>query len=66
VVNKDISKNGRRELLGAALVRQAKPFGLAYREWFKWAPPGTIRQETARNKGGTVIEDEDIIIFEKV
>jgi hypothetical protein len=47
------------------LIRQGQQSGLKFAEWFKWAPPSTIRQETARNKGGTVIEDEDIIIFRK-
>lgn len=65
VVNKDIVKSGRREMLSIMLIREASKCGLKYREMFKWAPPGTIRQETARNKGGTVIEDEDIILFER-
>jgi hypothetical protein len=47
------------------LIRQAGEAGFEYVEWFKWAPPSTIRQETARNKGGNVIEDEDIIIFRR-
>lgn len=65
VVTKDIVKGGQRELLSAGTIRQCRAAGLDYLEWHKWKPPGTIRQETARNKGGTVIEDEDIIIFEK-
>lgn len=65
MVNKDIAKSGTRELLSSALVRQAESVGFKYSEWYKWKPPGTIRQETARNKGGTVIEDEDIVIFDR-
>lgn len=66
VVNKDVMKAKGRELLSTALIRQAGPAGLKLVEWRKWAPPSTIRQETNRNKGGRVIEDEDILFFEKV
>lgn len=65
MVNKDVVKSGGRELLSTALIRGAKNAGLAYSEWFKWKTPGTIRTETNKNKGGTVIEDEDIIVFER-
>lgn len=65
MVNKDIVKDGQRELLSQKLIHQGNLAGLDYKEWFKWKTPGTIRQETARNKGGTVIEDEDIILMQK-
>lgn len=65
VVTKDVVKGGQREMLSHALIRQATGLGFDYVELHKWKPPSTIRQETNRNRGGRVIEDEDIIIFRR-
>jgi len=63
MVNKDMMRSGQRENLSLGLLRGAA--GFQYKEWYKWATPGTQRTLAMKAKGAEAVLDEDILIFRK-
>lgn len=62
---KDFMRGGGRFLLSEGIIRQAHKNGFAFREWYKWATPGSAQRKLMKAKGSKVVEDEDIIIFRR-
>jgi len=63
MINKDMMRSGQRENLSLGLLRGA--LGFQYKEWYKWATPGTQRTLAMKAKGAEAVLDEDILIFRK-
>lgn len=65
-VTKDQMRAGERQRLAPEVMRYAKDHGgLEMKFWFKWKPPGGMLQSVMREKGAVVVEDEDIVFFQK-
>lgn len=65
LISRDMVRGGDRVLLSESIIRQAGKHGLAFKEWFKWKPPGSAQRRIQESRGARVIEDEDIIIFRR-
>lgn len=65
-VTKDYISGGRRMPLGADTIRSCQALGLTFTgDWFKWLPQATAFKSIQKSKGSMVVEDEDIIVFQK-
>ena len=66
ITHRDRSRAGRRILFADSIIRHMTTRGFSLKDWFKWNPPGSIQAAVNRKRGAEIVEDEDILIFEKL
>lgn len=64
-VTKDNMKEGQRVELHKDVIRDAEKVGWKVYQHWKWKTPGSMFQNVQRSKGEEVLEDEDVIVFQK-
>lgn len=65
IITKDIMKGPERTFISTANIQRCQRHGLEYRKWFKWKPPGSMMKKVLKSQGASVVEEEDILIFQK-
>jgi hypothetical protein len=65
VIIKDGIENAKRQYISKWVTTSCIKAGLQLKDWFKWNAPGGPFINIYRSRGWPVVEDEDILIFER-